>query len=75
MSKASKCKFCNSTNCKTRIVCADGQFYDEVACDKHIRALETDADTILGSNNGIMRTHITSSQPVKRGEPFTQVHP
>lgn len=67
MSKASKCKFCNSVKCKTRIVCADGQFYDEVACDHHIHALEHDADKTLGK---AMRTHITSSMPLKRGEPF-----
>lgn len=68
MSKASKCKFCDSTKCKTRIVCASVLFYDEVACDHHIKDLERDADKTLGRDNGVMRMHIISSAQVKRGE-------
>lgn len=64
MSKLTKCKFCNSTKCKVRIVSKD-KTYDEVACDHHIHDLERDADKILGNR---IRTHITSSLQVKRGE-------
>ena len=68
--KISTCKFCNSRKCKTRIVTDDGK-YDEVACDHHIGDLERDADRVLGSNNGVIR-HITSSDRVKRGEPYAR---
>ena len=67
MSKASKCKFCKSVRCHYRIVSVDGA-YDEVACNRHIRILEDDADRVLGINNGRLRTHITSTGLVNRGE-------
>jgi hypothetical protein len=65
--KKTKCKFCNSLRCHTRIISED-KTYDEIACDKHIHDLESDSDKILGSHNGVMRTHISSSMTVKRGE-------
>ena len=63
--KNSKCKFCNSRCCHYRIVSQD-KTYDEVACDKHIRDLEGDADNVL---DGKIRNHISSSAIVSRAIP------
>ncbi len=66
-----QCKFCESRSCYTRIVRTEEPVYDEVACGKHITNLEKHSDFVLGTNNGIIRTHISSFGKQKRGEPCT----
>lgn len=41
--------------------------FDEVSCDEHRRDLEKHADNILGSHNGVLRNHISSSAKLSRG--------
>lgn len=65
-----ECLFCGKRSCSTRIVRNEEPLYDEVACDKHTSDLEKHSDEILGSHNGIMRCHISSTGRVKRGEPY-----
>jgi len=63
-----QCLFCRSRSCYSRIVRKEEPNYDEIACDKHISDLEKHSDEILGKNNGIIRTHITSTGKLRRGE-------
>jgi hypothetical protein len=65
-----ECLFCGKRSCSTRIVRLETPTYDEIACDKHIADLEKHSDEVLGSKNGVMRCHITSSGRLKRGEPL-----
>ena len=60
-----ECFKCSSKKCYTRIVTKDKSF-DEVACGNHISDLEKHADDIFGKNNGVMRTHISSSAKLSR---------
>lgn len=61
-----QCLFCNSRQCHTRIY-TDNMGYDEVACSKHIKELEHHADETLGSHNGVLRWHHSSSGFLTRG--------
>ena len=65
-----KCLFCNSRNCHTRIVTVEDTTYDEIACYKHVEDLEVHSDEILGTKNGVLRMHISSTGKLKRGEKF-----
>ncbi len=60
-----QCFKCESRDCKHRIVC-HARGFDEVACYEHSRDLEEYADRVLG---GWPRSHITSSECVRRGTP------
>ena len=64
-----ECLFCKSRSCSTRIVRLEEPAYDEIACCRHIGDLEKHSDEVLGSHNGIMRCHISSTGRLKRGEP------
>ena len=64
-----ECKFCTSRKCSTRIATPNMSF-DEVACGRHIKDLYSLSDDMLGKNNGVMRTHISSTGSLKRGEPL-----
>jgi len=64
-----ECLFCGRRSCSTRIVRLEEPAYDEVACDIHVEDLEKHSDEVLGSHNGVMRCHISSSGRLKRGEP------
>jgi len=67
-----ECLFCGSRSCSTRIVrSSEPPFYDEIACDNHVVALEKQSDEVLGSHNGIIRCHISSTGRLKRGEPYS----
>lgn len=61
-----QCLFCRSRQCHTRIH-TDNLGYDEVACIRHVKELEQHADETLGSNNGVLRWHISSSGLLERG--------
>lgn len=65
-----ECLFCNKRSCHIRIVRVEEPKYDEVACSNHIEDLEKHSDEILGYKNGVMRSHITSSGQLKRGQPM-----
>lgn len=67
-----ECLFCKSRTCNTRIVRFEEPKYDEVACSKHMEYLEKHSDNVLGSGNGIIRTHITSSSRLMRGDKFEE---
>lgn len=54
-----QCRFCTSRSCYTAIYTEDRTF-DEVACSRHIRALELHADAVLGSP-GKLRTNLSST--------------
>lgn len=58
-----RCRFCGSNRCFTRIHTGDGRF-DEVACRDHAGMLERLAD---GTLNGAARIHTTSSDRLSRG--------
>ena len=62
-----ECFKCTKRKCRTRIVTPDMKF-DKLACDEHIRDLELHTDKVLGSNNGVMRHHISSSAQVHKGQ-------
>lgn len=64
-----ECLFCSSRSCNTRIVRSTSPVYDEIACDKHVTDLEKHSDETLGKHNGVMRSHLSSSGRLKRGEP------
>lgn len=69
MKRKDECLFCKSRSCYTRIYrTADekGPGYDEIACDKHIHDLEKHSDEVLGSHNGVMRLHMSSTARHKR---------
>ena len=66
-----ECIFCKSRSCSTRIVRLAEPKYDEIACNKHITDMEKHSDEVLGTHNGIMRSHISSTGRQKRGEIFT----
>ena len=67
-----ECFTCTSRACYTRVVRENDPKYDEVACRKHIKELEHHADEMLGSGNGIIRSHISSTGYQKRGVALTQ---
>lgn len=62
MKRSNECRFCTSRKCHLRIVSADGR-YDEVACHRHIRDLEQDADE---RSPGVLKHH-SSSGELRRG--------
>ena len=65
-----QCKLCTSKSCYFRIhSVTEGYNYDEVACRRHSRDLEIDADNVLGRNNGVVREHISSTGKLYRGMP------
>jgi len=65
--RGSRCKFCYNYKSRTRIVSKD-RTYDEVSCPKHTNELEKDADKLLGSGNGKIRMHISSTGILCRGD-------
>lgn len=65
MANEGKCFKCNRRKCCYRIYTKDLRF-DEVACNEHEHDLELHADKVLGSHNGIMRSHDISSYPLRR---------
>lgn len=62
-----RCLFCNRTKCYERIYTPCLGF-DHVACPDHMDNLCAYADAVLGSNNGVWRTHSSSTGPQSRGE-------
>ncbi len=66
---ANECLFCRARKCYVRIHRDESPQYDHVACRDHSRDLETHADKTLGKNNGVMRSHVSSSSPLKRATP------
>jgi hypothetical protein len=62
----SKCLFCVSRKCYTRIYTLN-LGYDELACDKHIKELELHSDETLGAP-GTVRMHLSSTGRLQRGE-------
>jgi len=68
-----ECIFCKSRSCYTRIVRLEEPAYDEVACDYHVLELEKHSDEVLGTKNGIMRTHLSGTSRQKRGESFKRI--
>jgi len=66
-----ECQFCTSRSCHNRIYRKEEPKYDEVYCYKHIREAEVKVDEILGRNNGISRTHQSSTGKLRRGEEWT----
>lgn len=60
-----KCFQCNRRKCYTKIVCYDPK-WEYAACWEHIKELEKKSDAELGCHNGVMRSHISSTSPVKR---------
>lgn len=66
---AGECAFCKSRKCHRRIYTNDLR-YDEVACLAHGKELELNADAVLGSKNGVMRHHFSSTAKVYRGEVY-----
>ena len=65
-----ECLFCSSRKCSTRIYRREVPIFDELACDKHVEALEKHSNEILGKNNGIYRTHVSGTGTYKRGEVY-----
>ena len=59
------CFECGKYKCYYKIVCYS-QPWEFAACGDHINALEKKADRELGKRNGVMRTHVSSTSPVKR---------
>lgn len=70
--KGSKCFFCNSYRSYLRIV-TPNLGYDQVACQKHISDLEKHADATLGSGNGVLRMHVSSTGILFRGAPYPDI--
>jgi hypothetical protein len=66
--RVDECLFCSKRSCSTRIVRLIEPKYDEIACHTHVEDLEKHSDEVLGSKNGVMRNHISSSARLKRGE-------
>lgn len=64
--RVDECLFCRSRSCYTKI-CTDDFIFDEVACNNHILDLEKHSDKVLGKDNGVMRSHVTSTARLKRG--------
>ena len=66
-----ECLFCTSRSCYERVVSSedDGQTYDEISCDKHIKDLHKDSDNRAP---GIMKYFISSTGKQKRGEKFNE---
>ena len=62
-----ECFKCSKRRCRTRIVTPDMKF-DELSCDEHIPDLELHADKILGSHNGVIRHHLSSTAQLHRGQ-------
>ena len=66
-----ECQFCKSRFCYHRLVRTEPPLYDEVYCDKHIDEGEAEADRVLGTRNGTlksyMRTHISGTGIQRRG--------
>jgi hypothetical protein len=61
-----ECLFCNSRSCYFQIYRFEEPVYNEIACSKHITDLEKHSEKVLGTNNGIKRTHLTSTGKLKR---------
>lgn len=59
-----RCRFCRSHRCYTRIVSRD-EVFDELACRSHIGDLERLADRV---RPGMVKSHIMSSDPLVRGQ-------
>lgn len=68
MTRRNQCLMCPSVKCYTRIYSLDGE-YDEIACAKHVRALEKDYDSKM---KGTPMNHVTSSAGVRRRDPKTE---
>jgi hypothetical protein len=66
-----ECLFCSSRTCSTRIYRREIPIYDEIACGKHVSDLEKHSDEVLGTKNGIMRTHVQTTGKFKRGEIYS----
>ncbi len=62
-----ECYKCSSRSCYNRIV---NETFDELACSNHINDLEKYSDEVLGKNNGVYRTNISSTGKLKRGEKY-----
>lgn len=65
--RKNECFRCTSRRCYNRIVTSDGPVFDEIACVSHSNELCLYSDKILG-NPGYLRTHITNTGGVRRGE-------
>ena len=68
MKRKDECLFCSSRSCYTRIYRESNPAYDEIACSLHIHDLEKHSDQTLGSHNGVMRWHQSSTGKLKRGD-------
>jgi len=69
MIKASnECFKCGNRFCSTGIISVSdkGEKFNEIACAKHTDELYETADKVLGSNNGVMRLHISTTGNLSR---------
>jgi hypothetical protein len=65
--RTDSCFKCNKRFCYTRILTLDGQF-DEIACDNHIKDLETLAKKEISLSRQHLKWVIKGKEKVKKGE-------
>lgn len=71
--RQNECRFCSSRRCYVRIHTSlarrGGPAYDEVACRRHVRELEIDADA---KAPGLWKNHVSSTGRLRRSPPLGQ---
>lgn len=65
---SNECFKCRSRFCSNGIISSDddGEAFNEIACPKHTDDLYKYADEVLGSGNGVMRMHLSTSSILSR---------
>lgn len=63
-----ECEFCTSRSCSHQIYRDEEPKYDQIHCRKHVEEGESQADKVLGTGNGIMRWHRSSTAKLSRGD-------
>lgn len=68
MKIANECFKCKSRFCDNGIISTNdfGKQFNEIACPKHTDDLYSYADEVLGSNNGVIRKHISTTGNLSR---------
>ena len=67
--KPNECFKCKSWgHCSHHVFRLEEPYFNEIACDRHIEDLFKHADEVLGTGNGIFRTHRSSTGSVSRND-------